>query len=297
VAEFWYSFLHYPQARFGGITEYAQICFEKHGMAFPEDWPGTRAGDEEEWRVARRCREQWERRPNGKRESWGRVIKGGEIGDPFSCDWKLIFKKETRESNDEPAKNREEDTEVGETDVIGIEVIRAQAKAAMETEQSKDFAPSATTNDIPYFLLSPDYGKQLLTRTSPLQTTIDLSRALLPIRLHFLQKGNIVHRARIYRLPILPEHRQQWVNLVKTRAKVSRGQYPVCPGVEDLLGFVTTGNVSLLEGRGRAVGALGWERAKAEEARWDSENEFRRWCIVRDVGKDVGRVARWEVND
>jgi len=266
-------------------------------MSFPEDWPGTRAGGEEERRVAGRCREQWKRRPNGKRESWDRVVKGGEIGDPFSCDWKSLFKKETGKSNDRPAKNREEKAEVGERELAGIDAIRAQAKAAMETEQSRDLSPSTTTDDIPYFLLSPDYGKQLLTRTSPRQITIDLSAALLPIRLHFLQKGNVTHRARIYRLPILTEHRQQWINLVKTREKVSRGQYPQCPGVEDLLGFVTTGNVSLLEGRGRAVGALGWERVKAEEARWDEENEFRRWCIVRDVGKDVGRVARWEVND
>jgi ribonuclease P/MRP protein subunit POP1 len=293
VVEFWYSFMHYPQARFGGITEYAHICFEKHGMAFPDDWPGTRAGREEEVRRAGKHKAQWERRPNGKRESWGRVVKGGEIGDPFSCDWRLLFKKDAGKVSEGTANmegNDANDKPVVEG--VEIETIRAQAKAAMEVQVNDP--PS--TDDFAYFLLSPAYGKKLLTPTSPMQTPIDLSHALLPIRLHFLRKGNVAHRARIYHLPTSPEHRQKWTQLVKSH-KVPKSEYPACPDEEDLLGFVTTGNVSLLEGRGRAVGALCWERVQVDEARWEEDKEFRRWCIVRDVGKDVGRLARWEVND
>lgn len=285
LLEFWNSFMHYPQTRFGGITEYAQVEFEKHGMAYPVDWPGTKAGEQEGRRLKGRRSEEWERRPRGKKESWGRVIKGGEIGDPFSCDWKLLLngKGIVTEANEE-AGNK----------TSGIEAIRAQAKAAMDMA-TKDTAP--TTDAIPYFLLSPSYAKRLLTRTSPMQVTTDLSQALLPIRLHFLQKGNVTNRARIYRLPTSPSARQKWSNLVKTPAKRPKSEYPPSPGVEELLGFVTTGNVSLLEGRGRAVGALAWGRVQEEEVRWIEETEFRRWCIVRDVGKDVGRLARWEVND
>jgi len=271
VNEFWYSFMHYPQSRFGGITEHAQICFEKRGMTFPEDWPGTRAGDADGARMARQVKEKWERRPDGKRESWGKVLKEkerGEVGDPFKCDWELLF--------------RRDDKEVGE-----VERIRAQAKAAMGTDSSE--TPT-------HFLLSPGYAKQLLTRKSPMTPTTDLSHALLPIRLYFPQKGNVSYRARIYRLPTSPEDRQKWTNLIITKA-VAKRDYPPCPAEQDLLGFVTTGNMSLSEGRGRAVGALSWSKVELEEDRWVNEREFRRWCIVRDVGMDIARLAKWEVND
>jgi ribonuclease P/MRP protein subunit POP1 len=271
VNEFWFSFMHYPQSRFGGVTEYSQICFENRGMAFPEDWPGTRAGDLDGTRMASQVKEKWERRPDGKKESWGNVLKGkerSEIGDPFKCDWQLLYKES-----------------VVDEIVEGVERIRAQAKAAMGTNSTED-----------HFLLSPSYAKLLLTKKSPLTPTADLSRALLPIRLQFLQKGNVSFRARIYRLPLSSEDRQKWTNLAKN-GKESKGDYLPCPGEQDLLGFVTTGNMSLSEGRGRAVGALSWSRMELEEDRWSDEKEFRRWCIVRDVGMDIARLAKWEVND
>jgi hypothetical protein len=55
--------------------------------------------------------------------------------------------------------------------------------------------------------------------------------------------------------------------------------------------------MSLSEGRGRAVGALAWSRLEQEQEQRVEEKEFRRWCIVRDVGMDVARLAKWEVND
>jgi ribonuclease P/MRP protein subunit POP1 len=278
--------MHFPQARFGGVTEYAQIAFEKRGLAFPLDWPGTRAGEGEETRVAGGVRGEWEKRPVGKRESWDRVVKGGEIGDPFSCDWDLLFREKEGGNVEKQSAGKEE--------TRGIEAIRAQAKAAMQPD-AKSPGPLPDKPDT-HFLLSPTYAKQLLTRTSPVQAPQTLDRALLPIRLHFLQKGSVVHRARIYRLPTDSTALEKWTALAKSHVKVSKGEYPTCPGEEDLLGFVTTGNVSLAEGRGRAVGALAWERVVGEETRWAGREE-RRWCIVRDVGKDIGRLARWEVND
>jgi ribonuclease P/MRP protein subunit POP1 len=275
--------MHYPQSRFGGITEYAQISFENHGMAFPEDWPGTTAGDRDGMRLAVQAKEKWNRRPDGKRESWGKVHtadKKGEIGDPFKCDWNVLFKK----------PEQEQEKEEGEPG--SVERIRNQAKAAME-HGAADVAASAA-----YYLFSPGYAKQLITRKSPLISTTDLTEALLPIRLRFLQKGNVTFRARIYRLPEDEEERQKWNNLISRDAtKTSKQDYPRCPGEQDLLGFVTTGNMSLSEGRGRAVGALSWTRAELEEDRWAEETEFRRWCIVRDVGMDIARLAKWEIND
>jgi len=278
VAEFWYSIMHYPQSRFGGLTEYNQIHFEKRGMAFPEDWPGTKAGDNEGERMGREVQAKWERRPNGKRESWGKILKGkerSEIGDPFKCDWELLFqRKESVQEKVDPIEN-----------------IRKQAEAAMQGDKSETFVSSKQ------FLLSSGYAKQLLLRTSPFVSSVDLSNALIPVRLQFIQKGNVSFRARIYRLPLDVEERQKWTNLLDRGARQpSKSEYPPCPRAEDLLGYVTTGNVSLSEGRGRAVGALSWTKAVSEEERWGDEKQFRRWCIVRDVGNNMGRLAKWEVN-
>jgi ribonuclease P/MRP protein subunit POP1 len=252
-------------------------------MAFPQDWPGTRAGDAEGDRMATQLKQKWKRRQGGKRESWEKVFKGedrGEAGDPFKCDWQFLFENGQHE-------NMVDDT------VREIERIRAQAQAAMDED-----ATELHKNVGQQFLLSPIYAKQLLTRKSPMMVNSDLSQALLPIRLQFLQKGNVSFRARIYRLPLPSEEREKWTNLLASKAgKSSKEDYPRCPTEQDLLGFVTTGNMSLSEGRGRAVGALSWVKAEAEEDRWIEEKQFRGWCIVRDAGVDIARLARWEVNE
>ena len=240
----------------------------------------------------REVEEKWGRRPDGKRESWGKVLKKGvergEVGDPFGCDWGVLLTKES------VANGGAEEVIPDGVGLGGVDVerIKQQAKAAMGTDSK---ANQDTTD---HFLLSPGYAKQLLARKTPMMAPLDLSQALIPIRLHFLQKGNVSFRARIYRLPIALEDRRPWLNLLNKKIPTpSKQDYPSCPGEQDLLGFVTTGNMSLSEGRGRAVGALAWTRAELEEERWAEERGFRRWCIVRDVGQDMGRLAKWEIND
>lgn len=69
--------------------------------------------------------------------------------------------------------------------------------------------------------------------------------------------------------------------------------HPLVPDAEDLVGFVTTGAFSLSEGRGAAVGCLAVEKVlgnlKGKNAREG------RYCVVREAGEGVGRLARWEI--
>jgi ribonuclease P/MRP protein subunit POP1 len=280
--------MHYPQSQFGGLIEYSQISFERGVRAFPDDWPGTIAGDKCGKKVADELKEKWDRRPNGKKESWGKILKGlerKEVGDPFNCDWTLLSKKHDEEQDKLKMNEMEK----------SIETIREQAKAAMEG------SVEVTLSDPIPFLLSPEYSKQLFSRKI-MVTTVDLSTALIPIQFRFLQKGNVSFRARIYRLPISQEDRQPWIDLLskdkqKSSKENSETKHPRSPGEDDLLGFVTTGNVSLSIGRGKAIGALSWNKAISEEERWLDKKELRRVCIVRDVGTDIGRLARWEIAD
>jgi ribonuclease P/MRP protein subunit POP1 len=68
--------------------------------------------------------------------------------------------------------------------------------------------------------------------------------------------------------------------------KPGEAEYPHVPDEEDLIGFVTTGNFNLGEGRGTGVGCVAVEKVKAEIERGG-------WCIVRESGCTVGRVGRW----
>ena len=78
--------------------------------------------------------------------------------------------------------------------------------------------------------------------------------------------------------------------------KAGDALYPSCPSEEDLIGFVTTGNFNLGEGRATAVGCVALIRIWQEDIRYGfvGGGEKRRLCIVRDSGQSVGRLARWE---
>lgn len=71
------------------------------------------------------------------------------------------------------------------------------------------------------------------------------------------------------------------------------GGHPLCPGEEDLIGFVTTGAFSLSEGRGTAIGSISAGRA-LETLRETGPREGK-FCVVRNAGESIGWLARWEV--
>ncbi|KAK4453433.1 ribonucleases P/MRP protein subunit POP1-domain-containing protein [Podospora aff. communis PSN243] len=71
------------------------------------------------------------------------------------------------------------------------------------------------------------------------------------------------------------------------------GGHPLCPGEEDLIGFVTTGSFCLSEGKGTAVGSISAE--KAVECIEGFGTEEGKLCIVRNAGESVGWLARWEL--
>ena len=67
--------------------------------------------------------------------------------------------------------------------------------------------------------------------------------------------------------------------------------YPLVPDEDDLIGFVTTGNYNLAEGMPTAVANLALHRV----LRGESAQPPDRVCIVREPGRTIGRLAKWEV--
>ena len=70
-------------------------------------------------------------------------------------------------------------------------------------------------------------------------------------------------------------------------------EYPVVPNEEDLIGFVTTGQFSLGEGRGVGIGSVLVKKIARDPA-WSNTME-QSLCIVREAGLGLGRLARWEL--
>jgi ribonuclease P/MRP protein subunit POP1 len=70
---------------------------------------------------------------------------------------------------------------------------------------------------------------------------------------------------------------------------------PLVPNEEDLVGFVTTGEFNLAEGKGVAVGSV-FVTKVIEGLRRDGKKGAKdgRLCIVRNSGEKIGRLARWE---
>lgn len=90
-------------------------------------------------------------------------------------------------------------------------------------------------------------------------------------------------------------------------------QHLPIPGEEDLIGFVTTGNFDLGQGRPRAIGCVALERVQADAGGEGGKGAGReggeggeggkgtegtegteKLCIVREAGQSIGRLARWE---
>ncbi|CZT47703.1 related to ribonuclease P chain POP1 [Rhynchosporium secalis] len=69
-------------------------------------------------------------------------------------------------------------------------------------------------------------------------------------------------------------------------------EFPLVPNEEDIIGFVTTGEFNLAEGKGVAVGSVLVERV-LEGFKRDGGKDGR-LCIVRNAGEKMGRLARWE---
>ena len=188
----WYSLMHYPLSvggnpRFGGLDQKRQICFERGEPWFPGDFPGTKAGWEWELRERARRKEEWERRPRGRRIGWGSVDLGsgrkGEIGVGWGCDWERLFgPKSAIQSEDNNSKGADEEKKNKEK--------KLATKATIEEANPLNNNPHCPPLNIRHL---PSHTFSTTTNIHP--------HALTTIHLTLLHRGRPEPCARIYRLP------------------------------------------------------------------------------------------------
>lgn len=299
VLSVWYSLMFYPLTTggtigFGGLQQKMQTSFEQGMPWFPGDFPGTAAGMEWENQQREKRRHDWAKRPKGKRVEYESIDLGrgqrGEIGLGWACDWERLIKGAASIEAAHPASV--------------AHVTGTKARKCLRDPTTKAHQP-------------------------------DGSRPLAIVKLTMLQKGVPSSCARIYCMPTTDQDlRKQFLALVDARAnpgkarttprptskpradapahvrrqalaaslldappQVGENAYPLVPDEVDLVGFVTTGNFNLAEGKGSGIGSLLLDRVLAMPSHIPEEEARRQrhLCVVRDSGQRFGRLARWEL--
>jgi ribonuclease P/MRP protein subunit POP1 len=294
----WRGIVRYPVStggnpRYGGLKERRQVNFERSLPSFPYDCPGTDAGWTWELRERKVREHEWTKRPKGKRIEWSTIDLGngrkGEVGDPWACDWARLMP--------EPEVEKESET-------------TRPAFRQLSSNQAADLLAGWTPTS--------DYTSQPYLFTA---------------KILMQQRGYPTDCSRIYRLPTNnAELRDQWQSLLRKNTAASGDQhlrkqrpgcvasnapahvkrqelarslleptvpgdaeYPLIPDEEDLIGFVTTGNYNLGEGKPTAVANLALHRVVGAEIGGQGAKEAHGVCIVREAGRNIGRLATWKI--
>lgn len=331
VLPVWYSIMHYPLSsggnpRFGGLLEKRQLAFEQGVPWFPGDFPGTSSGWEWECMEREKRKAEWEKRPKGKRVQWESVDLGegrkGEVGRGWACDWERLF-----EGPPLPASNDSENTGPRAPEVPTPAKPADNSSTSIPTQPTSSPTPPLKIIHIPFphssdtpHLTIPataltTISLTLLSRGTPTTCTriyrLPTKNSSLrskwlalasPPKLTRTQKA--AHRRKNVADKDIPDHlRSQQIaasllappsSVTVTDENIRAGSpaYPSVPDEEDLIGFVTTGNFNLGEGRSTAIGSVALARVALEDG--DSGREQRRLCVLREAGQGLGRLARWE---
>ena len=217
----WYCLMYVPlstggSVRFGGQREAQQVAFEANEPWFPGDFPGTRAGQEWEERERKRSKEEWERKPRGKRVEWGSVDLGrdrkGEVGVGWGCDWEMLLRgpcEGMQKDASEKEEGRAQQDREGGGDTRSL-----PANASRQTREKENQGQSKTppeTSEL--FHLRSSIARSILSAT---YLTRDLpAGTLITIKLSFLSRGVTARCSRIYRLPTDDTFlRQKWLSLL-----------------------------------------------------------------------------------
>lgn len=357
VLPVWHSLMHYPLStggnpRLGGLQEKRQVSFEQGVPWFPGDYPGTKAGYQWELLERERKKQDWGRRPKGRRTEWDRLDLGegrrGEIGLGWACDWDRLFQGPP---STESVGDANQTSPAGQEKSTKDRANPAQPPTDQQPEQPPIETPNPPLNI--HHLINP------VSITQPIPPT-----ALSPVHIILISTGHPTRNARIYRLPTRnPELRAKWLALANP-SKVSNGTrnarparpplppppspknipqraraaqklassllggnsgiataqtttadvspkagdkgYPPVPDEVDLIGFVTTANYDLGQGRCEAIGNVAVARVLgvgADDGGDDGKNKkemasaarrARDLCVVREAGQGLGRLARWK---
>ncbi|KAF8428364.1 ribonuclease P complex subunit Pop1 [Tirmania nivea] len=231
VLPIWYSLVNFPGVRFGGLTESNQIQYENSVGSFPDDFPGTKAGLEEEGRKAAVRKQIWEKRPKQKRTAWESVDLGegrkGELGQGAWCDWEhliALIAKDHKTKITKPSATvsvqphnltftssrstassmKLDDASIPPAGQIPPPIIQASSITTLNSQDTiTPFHSSSSPWTIPTSLIAPLLFSPHIPIQLPLSVLSQetLAKSLFSVKIVYLHRGSPEPRARVYRLP------------------------------------------------------------------------------------------------
>ena len=306
----WYSLMYQPlnsggTIRFGGLNERRQIAFEKGVPWFPGDFPGTSEGTAWEMQERSKRKEEWEKRPKGKRVEYDSLDLGhdrekGEFGLGWACDWNRLVNgnssvtEDTKSVHHLPAPLIVGNLAASEPKTDGLKGALVTVRLTLLTRGVSTICARI------YRLPTADADlRQKWLSLVPAPTNKTLKNQRNGAAPSSIAKDAPPHL-----------HRQKLAaNLLDPPSPLRAGDesYPGVPADTDVIGFVTTGNFNLGEGRGTALGSILLEKvleerrvngsgaASALKDQSYKDRKHEQLCHLREAGEKLGRLAKWEV--
>ena len=303
VLHVWHTLVYFRLSggrtvNFGGLEQTRQICLESGTPWFPGDFPGTKAGIRWEELELQKRKAEWEKRPKGKRIEWDSLNLGGdrkgEVGLGWACDWEKLVQIGSENVDPKPHLHRIPSS-------IALSMMRSGPSDSEPTNEPQGLVT------IKIEMLGRGVPP-VCARIYRLPTTDPVSRE----KWISIATNRSTGRKNGGKPPILgfgqtkdePAHiRRQHLaaSLLEPEDVSNPGDkaYPSVPDEHDLIGFVTTGNFTLSEGKGVGVGSILLEKVATELPEISSEKQRKEQhlCIVREAGHSIGRVARWHFTE
>lgn len=289
----WFQLNRVPRVYNMGLRQVQQLSYESRRLYFPDDYPFTSVGHAENSLYKREAASaKWCRKPPSKRVNFEKIPNihskcvpacSGEIGDYFSCDWKLLQLLRNglcflRKHGEIKFCDPERTTQFDSNGARSIKVVNDIF------ELYKDLS-KGESDDVPPISFSRSQVEG--SSSAPIQISIsETPLPVVPITCTYLERGQSKDNARIYQIP--QEHLDYWKKLDKgifnATGRVNRELECPLPSVTDLIGFVTSGAYHLGEGRSVANGYIDSQAASMQPTKY---------VLVRNVGTNVYRLARW----
>lgn len=288
----WYQLNRIPRVYHMGLRQMQQLSYESRKLYFPDDFPFTAVGHAENSLYNREAANaKWNRKPPSKRLNFDKIPNihsdqlpscTGEIGDYFSCDWRLLqiwrngIQYLKHQGNDLKLCHPDKTTQF---DANGMRVINFVNDI---WELYKDISKTEETDLLPLTLIPPRKTDSKPSQSFIIQTPLQV----IPISCQYLERGHPKDNARIYLVP--SEHLDYWKKVHKgsfrADGKIDHNLAHPLPSVTDLIGFVTSGTFHLGEGRGVANGFIDANVAN---------NKSSGYVLIRNVGTNIYRLASW----
>lgn len=339
--------------RFGGLQELQQIYFERGSPCFPMDYLGTSSGFSWEIQERLKRKSEWDKKPKGKRIEWSSLDLGngriGEVGRGWSCDFEYLLQPTKSKDEEENSNNESKD----KSDCLPfLEFL--QCSDFNKFSLGKSIAPPSSNTILTIRVTLVGRGVvryaarvyrlprvELISDSSNSDLTITVRDQWLSLLPTNNKKSNgsskkyagskyvrgkigripvntpLPHRVRLLAQSLLeqppspfPDDTEQG----KMKRKNDLVDHPLIPNVEDLIGFITTGEYCLVDGKGAGIGNIlvckvldDFHPSNFSQRQCNSSDncnykpsksfvasKYSRLCIVRNSGETIGRLAYWE---